>query len=71
MVEFNIDKKIIVKIIEEFIHKYDYLKQEKIDSIYNLISDNKEEIQKLKEENQKKLLFNSYNIKNDINEDEK
>ena len=71
MVEFNIEKKIIVKIIEEFIHKYDYLKQEKIDSIYNLISDNKEEIQKLKEENQKKLLFNSYNIKNDINEDEK
>ena len=70
MVEFNIDKKIIVKIVEEFIHKYDYLKQDKIDNIYSLISDNKDEIKNLKEENQKELLLDSYNIKKDKKEDE-
>ena len=71
MIEFNIDKKIIVKIIKEFIHKYDYLKQDKIDSIYSLISDNIDEIKKLKEENQKELLSNSYNINKDKEEEKK
>ena len=71
MIEFNIDKKIIVKIIKEFIHKYDYLKQDKIDSIYSLISVNIDEIKKLKEENQKELLSNSYNINKDKEEEKK
>ena len=59
MIEFKVDKKIILKITEEFIHKYDYLKQKKIDTIYNLISDNKEEIKKIKEEIQNENLLKS------------
>ena len=74
MVEFSIDKKIIIKITEEFIHKYDYLKQNKIDSIYNIISDNKEEIEKLKEEIKKGIISNqknNKNIKEEKNKEEK
>ena len=61
MIEFNIDKVIIMKILEEFISKYDYLKKEKIECIYNIISNNKEEIEIIKEESKKRKL--SQNIK--------
>ena len=66
MVQFNVDKKITVKVIEEFIHKYDYLGKKNIDTIYNFLSNDKDEIKKLKE-NYKKNIKNLN--KNKINED--
>ena len=62
MIEFNIDKKKIVKIVEIFINKYDYMKEEKINSIYILIGD-EEEIGKIKEEIKKDLMLNKDNNK--------
>ena len=61
MIEFNIDKYIIVKIFEEIIIKYDYLGQDKIDCIYNLISNDRQEIEKIKNEIKKQN--NILNIK--------
>ena len=55
MVEFNVDVKIIIKIIEELIHKYNYLSQKKIDYLFTIISDNKEEIEKIRENVRKEL----------------
>ena len=60
MIEFNMNKKKIVKIVEEFIHKYDYMKKDKIDSIYILIG-NEEEIKKIKEEMKKDSILNIEN----------
>ena len=61
MIEFNINKTIIAKIFEEIVIKYDYLGQDKIDCIYNLISNDKQEIEKIKNEIKKQN--NIQNIK--------
>jgi hypothetical protein len=50
MNELNIDKKLIARVCEEFINKYDYLNQSNIDILYSLISQDPEEINKLREE---------------------
>ena len=50
MVELNVDKKLIASICEEFINKYNYLDQNNIDILYSAISQNKEEINSLREE---------------------
>ena len=65
MIEFKNDKKKIVKIVDAFIHKYDYMKQEKIDSIYILIG-NEEEIKKIKKEisNDSMLIIENNQIEN-------
>ena len=75
MVEFNVDKKIIIKIMDEFIHKYDYLNKDHINSLYNIISMNKEEIEKLKKEIRSEFILNSNKLDNikegEENEDKK
>lgn len=49
MVEFNINKELIFNIIEEFHKKYKYLNDENINCILEVISNDKEEIKKLKD----------------------
>ena len=50
MIDFEIDKRIIVKIIDEFIEKFEYLSDNYKQSIFELISSDKEEIEKLRKE---------------------
>ena len=50
MIDFGIDKRIVVKIVDEFIEKYNYLSIKNIESLYSLISSDKEEIEKLRKE---------------------
>ena len=62
MVELNVDKKLIARICEEFINKYNYLDQDNIDTLYNLISQDKEEINSLREQAKREIIIN-YNNK--------
>ena len=55
MNELNIDKKLIARVCEEFINKYDYLNQSNIDILYSLISQDPEEINKLREEAKREI----------------
>jgi epidermal growth factor receptor substrate 15 len=55
MIELNIDKKLIARICEEFINKYDYLNQSNIDILYSVISQDPEEINKLREEAKREI----------------
>ena len=75
MVEFNVDKKIIIKIMNEFIHKYDYLNKDHINTLYNIISKNKEEIEKLKKKIRSEFILNLNKLDNikegEVNEDKK
>ena len=75
MVEFNVDKKIIIKILNEFIHKYDYLNKDHINTLYNIISKNKEEIEKLKKKIRSEFILNLNKLDNikegEVNEDKK
>ena len=50
MKDFNIDKRIILKVIDEFIEKYNYLSKNNIKSLYDMISQNEVDIEKLKKE---------------------
>ena len=50
MKEINIDKRIIIKIIDEFLDKYKYLDQATINDLFALLSTNPEEIVKLRNE---------------------
>lgn len=52
MNEFFIDKRIILKILDEFINKYQYLDENSKRELYVLISKDQEEIQKLRKEYQ-------------------
>ena len=65
MIELNIDKKLISRVCEEFINKYDYLNQNNIDILYSLISQDPEEINKLREEAKREISL-KYNHKNNI-----
>ena len=55
MVELNVDKKLIVRICEEFINKYNYLDQNNIDTLYSVICQDKEEINSLREEAKREI----------------
>ena len=55
MVELNVDKKLIVRICEEFINKYNYLDQNNIDILYSVICQDKEEINSLREEAKREI----------------
>jgi len=55
MIDLNIDKKLIARVVEEFINKYDYLNQSNIDILYGLISQDPEEINKLREEAKREI----------------
>ena len=50
MIEFHVDKKYIIKIIDDINEKYNYLGNSNLESIYNLVCSSKEELQKVKEE---------------------
>ena len=47
--EFGINLKVIIEITENFLHKYDYLDEEEKNNIFNLISDNQDEINQIRE----------------------
>ena len=73
MVFFIEDKKIILKISDEFIKKYDYLSNENLDALFGIISNDKEEIEKLRKEyNQQKeeKLIENNNIENNTTKKE-
>ena len=61
MVDLNVDKTIIVRLCEEFINKYNYLDKNNIDTLYNLISQDKEEINSLREKAKREILLNNNN----------
>ena len=61
MVELNVDKKIIARMCEEFINKYNYLNQNNIDILYSLISQDKEEINSLREKAKREIIINNNN----------
>ena len=50
MKDFEIDKKIIIKIMDEFIEKYNYLSKTNKDNIYMVITQGEEDIEKLRKE---------------------
>ena len=50
MIYFISDKKIVLKIADEFIKKYDYLSNSNLDTLFGIISNDKEEIEKLRKE---------------------
>ena len=50
MKDFEMDKRIILKIIDEFIEKYNYLSKNNIDNIYLMITEGKDDIEKLRKE---------------------
>jgi hypothetical protein len=50
MSEFNVEKKYIIKIIDDINKKYNYMGQSSMEAIYDLICSSKEELQKVKEE---------------------
>ena len=69
MLYFIPDKKIVLKISDEFIKKYDYLSNENLNTLFNIISQDKEEIEKLRNEYNQ----NNDNIKDktSLNEEDK
>jgi len=50
MIDFQIDKRIILKIADEYSQKYNYLSAKNLDNLISLISKDKEEIEKLRKE---------------------
>ena len=48
MIDLNIDKRIMVKIIDEFLIKYNYLDEKNINNLFALISSDSQEISKLR-----------------------
>ena len=57
IIDLQIDKKIILKLLDGFINKYQYLDEKSINELYDIISPNKEEIIKLREEYQENKNF--------------
>ena len=48
--DFEIDKRVILKIADEFIQKYRYLSEGNIESVYQIISKDKDDLEKLRKE---------------------
>ena len=55
--EFGIDLKVIIEITENFLHKYDYLNEEEKDNVFNLISDNQDEINQIREKYKNEIIL--------------
>ena len=66
MMEFQIDKRITLKILDEFLNKYQYLDEDHIKSLYVIISPAQEEILKLRKEYQE-----NNNLEKELIEDKK
>ena len=67
MVEFKLDLKTIVFITEKFISKYQFIQEEHKESIFGLISNNKEQIEKYRKEYKNSNDYKLSNEKNNIN----
>ena len=76
MKDFELDKRIILKIIDEFIEKYNYLSKNNIDNIYLMLTEGKDSVEKLREEYDPSLegeltenekINNEEKLKEDIN----
>ena len=50
MMDFGIDKRLVLKVADEFKEKYNYMNQNNLDTLYGLICSNKEELEKLRKE---------------------
>ena len=63
MSEFNLEKKYIIKIIDDIINKYNYLDKSNLETIYELVCSSKEEINEVKEQikNDKELVGSTIN----------
>lgn len=68
MTDFGIDKRIILKITDEFIEKYKYISENNLKIIYELIASNKENIEKMKKEYEPSLEDELIEESNIINE---
>ena len=71
MIDFGIDKRIILKITDEFVEKYNYLSPDNLENLFSMISHDKEEIEKLRKEYTHSLelkteIINSSNDKNSM-----
>ena len=64
MNEFKLELKNIVQITEAFFQKYNFVKDEHKESIFGILSDKKEEIEKLRKESKNKNTFINNNINN-------
>ena len=64
MIYFIPDKKIVLKISDEFVQKYNYLSNSNLDTLFGIISQDKEEIEKLRKEyNQIKTIKGNESLK--------
>ena len=64
MIYFIPDKKIVLKISDEFVQKYNYLSNSNLDTLFGIISRDKEEIEKLRNEyNQIKTIKGNESLK--------
>jgi len=70
MKDFCLDKRVIIKIADEFIAKYNFLSKNNISTIYDLITEGKEDIEQLKKEYSPDL-EKELNNENNIEESEK
>ena len=76
MMEFKIDKRIALKILDEYLNKYQYLDESHIQNLYIIISPDQEEISKLRKEyqeniNLEKELIKEKEMETDNNQDKK
>ena len=69
--DFEIDKRVIVKIADEFIKKYNYLSESNIESIYQIISKEKSDIEKLRKEYDASIESEIIEIKDEKNVEKK
>ena len=69
MADFELDKRIILKIIDECIKKYNYLSKNNIDSLYELITEGKLDIEQLRKEYSPSLEEELINNNKDENEE--
>jgi len=67
MIELGIEKKIIARVCEEFINKYNYLNQNNIDILYSLISQDSDEIINLRKEAKREISLKYTNMNDESN----
>ena len=66
--DFEIDKRVILKIADEFIQKYKYLSESNIEGIYQIISKDKDDLEKLRKEYDASLESEIIEIKDEKSE---
>ena len=71
MMFFIEDKKIVLQVVDEFIKKYDYLSDSNLNNLYDIISKDKEEIEKLRKEYSQNLKDNLIENDKNIEKEEK